>query len=131
MIKQYSELDYPLLLDWWKFHNTPPMPLESIPLTSFFSLDDNNYPQAFVSLYLTNSNIAWGETLITRPNLTREERAPHLAKILEYIIFYCQERSLVLLALSDRTSVNFHLEKNGFARSGDTFYLHFVGSPIA
>lgn len=124
MIKQFTPLDYTILVEWWDFHKTPAMPLESIPPTSFFSLDENNYPQAFVSLYLTNSNIAWGETLVTRPNSTREERAPHLAKVLEYITYYCQQRSLVLLALSDRASVNFHLEKSGFTRSGDSFYLY-------
>lgn len=130
MIKQFTHLDYTILVEWWDFHKTPAMPLESIPPTSFFSLDENNYPQAFVSLYLTNSNIAWGETLVTRPNSTREERAPHLAKVLEYITYYCQQRSLVLLALSDRASVNFHLEKSGFTRSGDSFYLYSISPTV-
>ena len=128
MVTQYTQAQYELLESWWHFHQAPSMPMASIPETSYFSCSEAGEPLAFVSLYLTNSNIAWGETLVTRPNLPREERKQAVAEVLSHIKMVCAQMELVLLALSDSASVNFHLEKAGFTKDSKGYYLHSISN---
>lgn len=113
MIRFFVEKDYELIIKWTEFHKTPCMPLKSISETSFICEDEEG-PVSFVSVYTTNSNIAFMENLLTRPHVNKAKRKHYIDAIFKTSVDYCNSNEYILMALCDRDTMGNHLKNNGF-----------------
>lgn len=87
-IRNFKSSDYPLIKSWFK--DGPE--LEQMPEESSFVLEVENKPQACVSVFLTNTNIAYFENLIANPKFKKSERKEAIQKLMEHAWSFAKDK---------------------------------------
>lgn len=84
MIRNYTDADYPMLVNWWKEQKWPVIPKASLSNLGYISYQ-NNLPTAAAFLYTTNSNLAWLEWMIANPQYDWETRQEAIYELIDHI----------------------------------------------
>jgi hypothetical protein len=104
------ENDYPMLTEWWKGWNWPPVPLECLPKLGLIVGDC-----AAGFLYESDSNIAWLEWIISDPTAEKIMRSRAVDAVIGALWVQARARGFKKLFTSTNSpSLEKRLESRGF-----------------
>lgn len=115
MIKQYTPEDHKMLAAWWRSHNWPVVPTESLPTTGYISYQ-NKLPALAGFLYLPRSgNIGWVEWIVSNPESTHEQRSIAIRELFDNFYQVCRDNNIVMLvSITDNLKYAKRLVEEGF-----------------
>lgn len=105
-IKQFKPENYELVKSWWDFYKETVPELKMIPETSYI-MYSNDKPILSVSLFLTNSPLAWVDNYIGNPEfkgLHRKECGKLLLNHLEEVSLKHGKDRLFCMSVKEKTS---------------------------
>lgn len=88
-IRNYKKEDFKLIKSWWASVGQYGPTEKQMPEESSFILELNNKPVLAVSAYLTNTDVAYIENLITDPSF-KDNRKVYTNAIMDYIFKFVQ-----------------------------------------
>jgi len=109
MTRYFTEEDYPMLLEWWKFWRFPAPGLKNLPKTGVIV---NNTCAGFV--YLTNSNMCWIEFIVSNPEeKDKEVRKNDISECINQLCYIAKEMGyeVAYTSLKNENLQNKYLEE--------------------
>jgi len=95
-IKKYNKHYFPLIKSWWEISGET-APLEAnMPEESTFLLYSKDDPIACISVFLTNTSVAWYDNLIGNPDFKGSMRKEGINLLLKYADKYAKEQGKAL-----------------------------------
>jgi hypothetical protein len=120
-IRQYTEKDYDLLKSWWNAHNWKEVPSSSLPACGYIV---NNVCAGF--LYLTNSDMALLEWVVSDPNSKADLRDQSLDLLLAVLTEEAKLNGVKFIFTATRHPKLQERYKNHKFLEADREMVHFI-----
>lgn len=106
-IQYYSKNDYNMIKEWWLSHKEIPPQEDMLPSGSTFIIRKDDTPLACVTVFLTNSKLAWVDNLVGNPEYKNEDRKLAISKLQEFIENFVSLKGytrLFCMSIKDKTT---------------------------
>jgi hypothetical protein len=122
-IELVDEKNYNMLVEWWKGHEWPIIPFDSLPKTGIIV---NDIVAGF--LYSSDSNVCMLEWIISDPNSDKEKRKESLNILIDKICHIAKDMGFkyCFTFVKNKGLIN-TLKENSFNKT-DEEMIHFVRS---
>jgi hypothetical protein len=111
--RYFTEEDYPMLLEWWKFWRFPAPGLINLPKTGVIvNINEKDICSGFV--YLTNSNMCWIEFIVSNPDeKDKEVRKIAISECINQLCYIAKEMGyqVAYTSLKNESLQNKYLEE--------------------
>jgi hypothetical protein len=126
VIKPVDKETYPLIVQWWKGHNFPILPLEALSSQGYIAYQDNK-PVCAGFLYLPRPGdgvIAWVEWFVANPLAAYEERSKGFQDLLDYMGEIAKKNGIItLVTFTGSKKMEKRFEECGFQTIESGAYL--------
>lgn len=122
-IRNYTKEDFNTVISWWKSIGQHGPTEKQLPEESSFVLEINDKPVLMVSAYLTNTDVAYLENLISDPEF-KQDRKQYTQLIMDHLFNFVKSKGYKY-AVSFTTHEKL-VKRNlniGFDKAVDNLYL--------
>lgn len=126
-VRQFEDLDYEEVMQWWKAQDWTPMPLDMLSKTGFI-VEDNGQKLAATWIFPTNCPIYIMEWTVGNPEATWEKRAEALDLVTNTACQWAKnDGAKLIFTMTKNKRFLEKLECNGFNIT-DTDMTHLIRS---
>ena len=125
-IRNHTEDDYPLFVEWWESWGWQPIPYMFLPKNSVVVCDDEGNPVCAVFLYLTDTPIIWAENYISCKK--SKDRKICIEEMTKSIASKAKELGgVAVMSTLKSAAMGRRLEKGGFQKTDSNMTTYILG----
>jgi len=114
-VRTISPFEIPTIISWWKEYGEVAPEEGMMPIDSTFVLDLGGLPIVSLTVFHTNSMVAWVDNFIAHPKLNFRERERVMNEAWEWVQQYVKDKGYKrMLCFSDKQSKVRLYERYGF-----------------
>jgi len=108
-----AEKHYEILAGWWRAHEWPAIPVESLPRDGGYLIYMDTMPICSGFLYKTNSNLCWLEWLLKNPKCDKIYTDAALDILIDALLLHAPKGAAVFTSTNKET-LAMRFKKHGF-----------------